>query len=60
MDLLEVGKGMDWIDVAQDRDRRQVLVNAVMNLRIPYGNDFSGGKKGNFSTSCVQLRFSGR
>jgi hypothetical protein len=27
--------GMDWIDMAQDRDRWQALVNAVMNLRIP-------------------------
>jgi hypothetical protein len=27
--------GMDWIDVAQDRDRRRTVVNAVMNLRVP-------------------------
>jgi hypothetical protein len=27
--------GMDWIDTAQDRDRWQALVNAVMNLRVP-------------------------
>jgi hypothetical protein len=27
--------GMDWIDLAQDRDRWRFLVNAVMNLRIP-------------------------
>jgi hypothetical protein len=26
---------MDWIDMAQDRDRWRPLVNAVMNLRIP-------------------------
>ena len=27
--------GIDWIDLAQDRDRWWVLVNAVMNLRVP-------------------------
>ena len=26
--------GMDWIDVAQDRDRWRALVNAVMNLQV--------------------------
>jgi hypothetical protein len=36
MDLQEVGWGdMDWIDLAEDRDRRQALVNAVTNLRVP-------------------------
>jgi hypothetical protein len=27
--------GMDWIDLAQDRDQQRVLVNMVMNLQIP-------------------------
>jgi hypothetical protein len=36
MDLQEMGWGdMDWIDLAQDRDRWRVLFNAVMNLRAP-------------------------
>jgi hypothetical protein len=36
MDLQEVGcEVMDWIELAQDRDRWQELVNAEMNLRVP-------------------------
>ena len=35
MDLQEVGCGyMDWIGLAQDRERWQTLVSAVMNLRV--------------------------
>ena len=45
MDLQELGwGGMDWIDVAEDRDRWWVLVSAVMNLWVPQN-------AGNFLTS---------
>jgi len=41
----EVGWGdMDWIDVADSRDRWGALLNAVRNLRVPYN-------AGNFYTS---------
>jgi len=35
VDLQKVGWGMDWIDLAWDRDRWRALVNAAVNLRVP-------------------------
>jgi hypothetical protein len=36
MDLKEIGwDGVDWIDLAQNRDQWRALVNTVMNLRVP-------------------------
>jgi hypothetical protein len=44
-DLQEIGwGGMDWIDMAQDKNGWRALVNAVMNLRVPLN-------AGNFLTS---------
>jgi hypothetical protein len=36
IDLREIGwDGVDWIDLAKDRDQWRALVNMVMNLRVP-------------------------
>jgi hypothetical protein len=36
MDVGEVGWGdVDWIDLAQDRNRWRAVVNSVLNLRVP-------------------------
>jgi hypothetical protein len=36
MDLREIGwEGVDWIDMAQDRDKWRALVNTVLNRRVP-------------------------
>ena len=53
-DLQEVGCGyVDWIGLAQYRDRWRMLVSAVMNLRVPCN-------AGNFLTSCKPVSFSRR
>jgi hypothetical protein len=46
--------GMDWTDVAQDRDRWRALVNRVMSLQVPQnsGNFFSGCTTGGLSGSA--------
>ena len=54
MDLPRVGcEGMDWIDLAQDRDRWWALVNGVMNIRVP-------NNVGNFLSSCKSVSCSRR
>jgi hypothetical protein len=46
MDLREIGwDGIDWINLAQDRDQSRALMNTVMKLRVPKN-------AGNFLSSC--------
>jgi hypothetical protein len=35
IDLREIWYGMDWIDLTQDKEQWRVLVNTIMNLRVP-------------------------
>jgi len=44
---------MDWIDLTQNRDSRRALVNAVLNICVPY-------KAENFYTSTEPVSFSRR
>jgi hypothetical protein len=54
IDLREIGwNGVDWIDLAQDRDQWRALVNAVMDFRVPLN-------AGNFLSSCTIGSFSRR
>jgi hypothetical protein len=61
MDLEEVGWGdVDWIGLAQDRNRWRALVNSVLNLRVPRnaGKLSSGLTSGGLSSSAQLHRVS--
>jgi hypothetical protein len=54
MDLREIGlSGMDWTDLAQDRDQWKSLANMVMNFQVPKN-------LGKFLSSCTTGGFSRR
>jgi hypothetical protein len=54
IDLREIGwYGMDWVDLAQNRDQWRALVNTVMNLRVP-------SNAGKLLNSCTVHSFSRR
>jgi hypothetical protein len=54
MDLREIEwDGMNWIDLAPNRDQWRALVNTVMNLQVPWN-------AGKFLSSCTIGRFSRR
>jgi hypothetical protein len=61
MGLVETGgSGVDGIGLAQDRYRSRALVNAVMNLRVPYNAGIlpSGCTTGGFSNGAQLYRVS--
>jgi hypothetical protein len=54
VDLREIPwDGMEWIDLAENRDQWRALVNTQMNLRVPYNF-------GKFLSSCTTGGFSRR
>jgi hypothetical protein len=57
MDLAEVCWGhLDWIGLAQDRDKWIALVTAVMNLRVPY---YAGKLSSGFTMVASRVVFRG-